>query len=192
VLYPDLAQSRFQDPDIPDRDLRYQRIVLLLGLIHAAVQRLTRWLSSDALKFDFVFPHDDGSFPLKLEYELLEMLFREQIENHTVSLYPGHDLIPGATPAAVKEGGKPKFDDRFEKIHSEREVIELCRDRARKSMCHCLTLSMRDRPLEIEDTSVTRLHIGEAKPAMMHWPDEEPVLVDEWHEALERLLQIWV
>ncbi len=85
VLYPDLVQARFQDPDIADRELRYQRIILLLGLIEASVRRLTQWLSGDALRFDFAFPHEDGTFPLKLEYELLEMLFREQIENQTIA-----------------------------------------------------------------------------------------------------------
>ena len=192
VLYPDLVQARFQDPDIPDRELRYQRIVLLMGLIHAAVERLTLWLSGDALKFDFVFPHEEGSFPLKLEYELLEMLFREQIENQTISLYPAHDFVPGATPVAAREGAKPRVADRFQRIRSERDVVELCQDRARKSMCHCLTLSMRDRPLEIENTSVTRLQMADAVPTLAHSGDDEAVPMDEWHEALERLLQIWV
>jgi hypothetical protein len=150
---------------------------------------LTQWLSGDALRFDFVFPHEEGTFPLKLEYELLEMLFREQIENQTISLFPAHNHVPGA---AATEGAKPKFEDRFAGIRTESAAVELCRDRARTSMCHCLAVSMRDHPLEIEETSVTRLLLAEAKPTILHGRDDEPLGVDDWHEALERLLQIWV
>ncbi len=95
-------------------------------------------------------------------------------------------------PGAAKEGGKLKTEDKFARIRTEGGAVELCRDRARKSMCQCLTLSMRDHRLEIEEASVTRLILAEAKPTILHGHDDEPLLAEEWHEALERLLQIWV
>ncbi len=192
ICYPDLSQARFQDPDIADRELRYQRVILLTGLIHAAVQRLVQWLSQDALQFEFVFPHEEGAFPLRLEYELLEMLFREQIENKTVALHPSHDHLPGAPRAQINEIVRPGEENKLNRTCSENQAIELCRERSKRSLCHCLTMSMQDHPLAIDDTVVTRLMLNAASPTLAHAAVTDPEVMEEWHEALERLLQICV
>ena len=80
-LYPDLVKARYKDPDLP-----VQRIVLILSLLLTAVRKLSEWLSTDALKFEFLLVQDRNSKPLANEAALLEMLFREQIENKTVEI----------------------------------------------------------------------------------------------------------
>ena len=74
-------QARFKDPD-----LSYQRIILLLGLVRTGMQKLIDWLSTDALKFELVFLGEEGKLALTHEYQLLELMFREQIQNGTIDL----------------------------------------------------------------------------------------------------------
>src|SRR5262249_94051 len=77
---PDLVERiRFKDADVP-----YQRGVLLLALLFLAVRKLSEWLSTDALVFDFIFvvpQGHEGKFDLETEYELLARLLREQAAN---------------------------------------------------------------------------------------------------------------
>jgi hypothetical protein len=170
ALYPDLVNARFKDPDS-----RFQRIVYLLGLIVAAAEKLTDWLSADALQFDFVFLHEDGSFPLKLEFELLEMLFREQVANGIVRLFPS----------------KSRPNDDFAQTHTPEELADHCRRMARRSLCHLLAVSMQDRPQQIEDTTIARLMLSNAQPTLVHATDDSAT-PSEWPAALEKLLQLWV
>jgi hypothetical protein len=181
ALYPDLAQARFKDPEA-----NYQRIVYLLGFLLAAVEKLCDWLSADALHFDFVFLHEDDAFPLRHEYELLEMLFREQIENGTVTLYPACHLLPDA----ASDSRRPKSDE-FAATHTPADLLTLCRSRAQRSLCQLLAVSMSDHPQKIEETPVARLKLGDAQPTLVHAAENVPK-AHEWPAALEKLLQLWV
>lgn len=166
-LYPDLLHTRVKDPTLP-----YQRGVLLLALVLVVVRRLSDWLSTDALRFEFLFlrEEDDEEEPLARERELLEMLFREQRETGTV---------------VIKAGVPPDL------------LARECAERARRSLCHCLTLSTQDRPLEAQDTVVTRLSLEGPCPALGAG-DEEPVYpegeepFDVWAGVLLELLQRWI
>jgi len=169
VFYPDLLQAKYKDPES-----RFQRIVLLLGLIYVGIDRLGIWLTGDALKFDFLFVTDGPTFPLTEEYSLIQMLFREQIENHHVEIYP--------TVKRGKPGGP----------FSEADVAEHCRLRSQRSMCNCLLLSTKDRHLEAEDTVVSRMVVNDVAPALGHGAETEALELEDWAPALERLLQIWV
>jgi hypothetical protein len=162
-LYPDLARTRFKDPDLPA-----QRIVLILGLLLTAVRKLSEWLSTDALNFEFLLIQDKEAKPLAQEGALLEMLFREQIENHTVEVrHFAEDPGP--------------YADR----------------RAQRSLCHVLAVSA-GRPDVRTDLAVTtdltvrgpkpQVRIGYDAPAEL--PAEEPV--EAWTLTLERLLMVWV
>jgi hypothetical protein len=135
------------------------------------VRRLSDWLGTDALLFEVLFVRDDGGDePLARERELVNMLFREGIETGSV-------VVRGDVSAdgAAKE----------------------CAARARRSLCHCLTLSVRDRPLEAQDTVVTRLSLEGPWPAL-GVSGEEPVYpegeepFDGWAAVLLELLQRWV
>ena len=156
---------------VKDRALPYQRGILLLALVFVVVRRLSDWLSTDALVFELMFLREaDEDDPLARERELLKMLFREQIETGTVVWR--REVPVGALAAQ-------------------------CAARARRSLCHCLTLSTRDRPFEARDTVVTRLALDGPCPALGAG-DEEPVYAegeepfDVWAGALLELLQRWI
>jgi hypothetical protein len=162
ALFPDLLHTRVKDPTLP-----FQRGILLLALLLVVVRRLSDWLSSDALLFEFLFL--DGAEPLGRERELLEMLLREPIETGNVVV----KVLPAGSLA--KE----------------------CGELARRSLCHCLTASTADRPFEAQDTVVTRLALDGPCPALAAGEDgpvypegEEPF--DVWAGVLLELLQRWV
>jgi hypothetical protein len=162
-LYPDLVKARFKDSDLPA-----QRIVLTLGLLMTAVKKLSEWLSTDALHFEFLLVQDKGAKPLAQEGALLEMLFREQIENGTVAV-------------SHLAGPLDKYAD----------------DRARRSLCHVLAVST-GRPAVPTEVAVTtnltvdgprpEVRIGHAEPLRL--PAEDAM--ECWTATLERLLMVWV
>jgi hypothetical protein len=166
ALYPDLLHTRLKDRSLP-----YQRGVLLLALMLVVVRRLCDWLSTDALRFEFLFLKGAAKEEvLARERELLQMLFREQVENGTV-------VIRSNVPA----GALPKE----------------CAERAWRSLCHCLTLSVRDRPFEAQDAIVSRLSLDGPRPALgagdeaPAYPEgEEPF--DVWATVLQELLRRWI
>jgi vWA domain found in the FtsH ternary systems/N-terminal helical region fused to the FtsH ternary system vWA domain len=162
-LYPDLVRARFKDPDLPA-----QRIVLVFGLLLTAVRKLSEWLGTDALKFEFLLIQDKDARPLAQEAALLEMLFREQIENHTVEVRHLAD-----DPAAHADG------------------------RAHRSLCHLLAVSAAPVDVRTELAATTGLtvrgprpevRIGHAAPSEL--PTDDPV--EAWTLTLERLLMLWV
>ena len=106
-LYPDLVKARFKDSELP-----FQRIVVILGLLLTAVRKLSEWLSTDALKFEFLLIQDKVAKPLAQEGALLEMLFREQIENKTVEV-----------------------------IHLAEDPARYADRKAERSLCHLLNVS---------------------------------------------------
>src|SRR5262249_37292792 len=106
ALFPDLAQARFKDAELP-----CQRIILLLALLVVAVRRLSEWLSTDALQFEFVFLGEKEPGPLAAERNLLKTLLREEIVNGTAEL----TRLPTAEAVARE-----------------------CALGARRSLCHCL------------------------------------------------------
>jgi hypothetical protein len=162
-LYPDLVKSRFKDPDLPA-----QRIVLILGLLLTAVKKLSEWLSTDALKFEFLLVQDKDAKPLAQEGALLEMLFREQMENGTVG---------------VRHFAEPPgpYADR----------------RSQRSLCHVLTVST-GRPEVRTDVAVTtNLTVAGPRPMVRIGHAEATELpaddaVECWTATLERLLMVWV
>src|SRR4051794_2490826 len=162
-LFPDLVRARFKDPDLPA-----QRIVLALGLLLTAVKKLSEWLSTDALKFEFLLVQDREAKPLAQEGALLEMLFREQIDNGTVE---------------VRHFAEPPgpYADR----------------RAQRCLCHVLAVST-GRPEVRTGVAVTSnltiagprpaVRIGHADPTELTADDA----VESWTATLERLLAVWV
>jgi hypothetical protein len=164
ALHPDLVHTRVKDPDLP-----YQRGVLLLALLLAAVRKLSEWLSTEALVFELLFLEAEGE-PLARERGLLEMIFREQIENGTVVVRTG--FPPG-------------------------QLAKECAARGRRSLCHALAVATQDRPFEAADTVVTRLALDGPCPSLgaageePAYPEGEEAF-DVWAAALRELLQRWV
>jgi hypothetical protein len=162
-LYPDLVKARYKDPELP-----VQRIVMILGLLLTAVRRLSEWLSTDALKFEFLLIQEKESKPLAQEGALLEMLFREQIENGTVEIR-----------------------------HFAEDAIGYADHRGQRSMCHLLAISSNDWNIQTENAIATELIVDGPRPEVrigMNEPVELPAddAVECWTQTLERLLMLWV
>jgi vWA domain found in the FtsH ternary systems/N-terminal helical region fused to the FtsH ternary system vWA domain len=163
ALFPDLVRARFKDQDLP-----VQRIVMILGLLLTAVRKLSEWLSTDALKFEFVLIQDKESKPLAQEGALLEMLFREQIENHTVEVKHFAEQ-PGP------------YADR----------------RAQRSLCHLLAISAGGVDVRSELAVATDLTVHGSRPEVRIGYEPPTELRSEdttesWTATLERLLMLWV
>ena len=164
ALYPDLAECRVKDPDLP-----CQRIILLLALIVTLLRRLIDWLSDDSLTFELLFLETENTPALTAERELLEMIFREQIANGTV-------LVETVRPG---------------------QISPRCHDHARRSLCHCLTLSPKDRRPHPENTTLTRLQLTSPVPRLrtdddLTQPDPESPPWTHWQSTVETLLQRFV
>jgi hypothetical protein len=165
-LFPDLLLPPAKDANLP-----YQRGVLLLAVLLVVVRRLSNWLSTDALRFEFLFlrPETDGE-PLRRERELLQVLLREEIETGTV-------LVRTDVPAGL--------------------LARECGEHSRRSLCHVLTVSTQDQPLRAPDTLVTRLRLDGPCPALGAG-DEEAVCpegeepFDVWAGVLLEMLQRWI
>jgi hypothetical protein len=164
VLYPELVQTRFKD-----RELDYQRGVLLLALLYVLVRKLAEWLSTDALAFRFVFVPKGDKDALQPERELLASLFLDEIANGTVQLL----------------------------TESADRLAEHCTSWARRSLCHALLIDVRPRELSASDTVVSRLQINGPRPALAA-ADGEPVVpegddaLECWNAVLQELLQRWI
>lgn len=162
-LYPDLVRSRFKDPDLP-----VQRIIMVLGLLLVAVRKLSEWLSTDALKFEILLIQDKDAKPLAQEGTLLEMLFREQIENKTVEIR-----------------------------HTAEDPARYADRSGQRSLCHLLAVSTGGVNLETDAAVTTELTVRGPRPEVQIGRDQptefdgdEPA--DSWAAALERLLMLWV
>jgi hypothetical protein len=166
VLRPDLVQARFKDPDLPG-----QRLVLLLSLLLAAERRLAEWLSTDALRFEFLFVQGGQARPLEEEAKLLTLLFREAIETGTVGV--------GHVPAE--------------------ELASRVKHHARRSLCQCLVAGVKPCADELpsDEAVVSELSLDGPRPELRIGRDppltpegEEPF--ETWAGALLKLLQLWI
>lgn len=135
ALYPDLVETRIKDADLP-----WQRIIMALGTLVVLVRKLLAWLSEDALLLEFHFVHDgkvdSQGEPLAAERQLLEMIFRTEIVGGTVTMHSTRS----------------------------RELAARCTERARRSLCHGVCLSTRDRRIQPENTVLTRLNLSSLLP----------------------------
>jgi hypothetical protein len=158
ALGADLVATRFKDRQLP-----FQRGVLLLGLLVAAVARLTEWLTADALSFEILFPADDER--LAAERILLQTILREPLAIGAVRLLT--------------------LSDKDLAAHG----VEL----ARRSQCHCLVIGVDPPPLRAADVQVLRLKIAGPRPALVDADGEvvdceAEDASDSWTRTLEQVL----
>jgi hypothetical protein len=164
VLPADLARSRVKDAQAP-----WQRVILLLGFVHAVVRKLTEWQSTDALVFHFVFLESEEERVLAEECRLLEMLFREQIANGTVEL------------------------DRY----SAKVLKERLQTWSRRSRCSILFVTAVEGDLQSEVAQIERLKVAGPVPEL-RIEGEAVTLEDEtdpvyhWQRVLRALLEAWL
>jgi hypothetical protein len=73
ALSPDLVRTR-----IKDRELPWQRIVLVLGVVLVLTKKLVELLGEEALEIKVAFLHEEGTkMPLEEEKALSELMLRE-------------------------------------------------------------------------------------------------------------------
>ena len=141
---------------------------MVLGLLLTAVRKLSEWLSTDALKFEFLLIQDKETKPLGQEGALLEMLLREQIANDPVKIRHFADDPSGYA-----------------------EHI------GQRSMCHLLAISSGDVDVQTETAIATELTVDGPRPEVRIGKSEPMELnadyaVECWTLTLERLLMVWV
>jgi hypothetical protein len=169
ALMPDLAAATEND------HTPYQRIILLLALLRVAVERLTDWLSEEALLFEFVFLRPSAKAPAKQpslaqERELLEMLFREQIANKAVRLI---------------------------ELESWEEFLELCDRHARRSLCNAVVLSKEPSQRTVEHARTTEVRLDSPVPAVSIDQGDWQVIqggdhIENWSSSLVHLIEAWI
>ncbi len=163
ALHPDLQSGRFKDATLP-----YQRVIVLTGMLVTMVQRLTAWLSDEALAFEFVVINDGTEDLLEHETELLQTLLVDQI-NHGV--------------VTVSEA-------------PEEAVAAMCQQRARRSLCHAVLISAGSEiRCDTDVAEVSTVIINSPAPLLALPGDAEPAPVeanddlDAWRQTAFRLMQ---
>ncbi len=82
ALAPDLVRAR-----VKDRNLPWQRIVLVLALVVVLTKKLTELLGEEALEIRVVFLHEEGArTPLADERALAELILREWRDKGTAAV----------------------------------------------------------------------------------------------------------
>lgn len=163
ILHPDLLAARFKDPELP-----CQRIVMLLSLVLAVIEKLQQWLSQDAIRFEVLFVQDGEKRPLAEEQQLMALLLREPIERGDAEVIPVPDL---------------------------KTALDRVRRRSHTSQVHVLTASTEPAEREsdaalvelVVDGPVPRIGVGGPVYAL----DGEDAF-DVWQETVLRVLQLWV
>jgi hypothetical protein len=153
-----------------DADVPWQRIVLAVGLTLAAHNKILEWLGGDALNFEFLFL-DETNQPKALEAEeaVLQMVLREQIANGSVR---------------ILRMARARFPSH-------------CAQHARRSLCHCLSISTRAAVMKIEGCVASELKLAAARPELKLADDATQITSDDdkaisaWVATLQRLLRAW-
>jgi hypothetical protein len=184
VFDPSLVQARVKDTALP-----YQRVVLALAVVLAVVRRLSDWLSTDALRFELLFPTSKGKSPLDDEAKLLEILLSELRANGAaaVARFGGPD---GKNPQTQA--------DRFAGVlESDDELARYCERLTRNSQVQILTLGADPEVREVEGAVTCTLAVNGPTPVLLDGhhtpaalPGDDPF--DRWVEAVLRVLQLWV
>ena len=166
VLFPDLYAARLGK----DVELPYQRIVMVQSLIVALVEKLTDWLSTDAIRFDVLFVQEGGKNPLEEEAKLLRLLLREPIE---------------------------RGDGSVIEVPNQAAAVAYLNRLARTSQVHALAVATEPFEMELENVVVTELVVSGPRPeigggdgAVAELEGEEAF--DVWQETALRVLQLWV
>jgi hypothetical protein len=184
VFDPSLKAARVKDPALP-----YQRIVLALSVVLAVVRRLSDWLSTDALRFELVFPLAGGQSPLTAEAKLFEILLSELRANGSAAvarldgpdgkhLQTNADLFAGVLDA-------PEGFDRY------------CERLSRTAQVQVLTIGAEKTCREIEGAVTSELLVDGPTPALTDGHgDPVPLDPDDplaaWFDAVLKVLELWV
>lgn len=184
VFDPSLADARVKDPDLP-----YQRIVLAQSLVLAVVRRLSDWLSTDALRFELLFPPVKGKSPLTPEAKLFEILLSELRANGTAAV-----ARVGGT-----DGKNPHTKaDHFAGVLDSSEAVEAyCERVSRMAQVQVLTLGTHPEWRNMETAVAASLAISGPNPVLTDGHGTRLELsgddsFETWVDAVLKVLGMWV
>ena len=165
VMHPDLVALRFKDAELP-----YQRIVMLQSAILAIVEKLTEWLSADAIRFEVLFVQDGEKKPLAEEATLMALLLRDPIA---------------------------RGDAAIEHVASSEQALERIRNLAHQAQVHAFVAATEPLEIDLEHAVITEVIVDGPRPQLSdgsnlaYTLDGEDAL-DVWRETVLRVLQLWV
>jgi hypothetical protein len=175
IFDPSLISARFKDATLP-----CQRIVMVQSLVLALIRRLTDWLSSDAIRFELIFPRQTDTTPLMEEAKLFELLLSDLRETGQVAVF--HPQMP-----------EPPRD----LLESPRAALQKFDQLARMAQVQVLWLGHDVQPVETESAVLTTLSVPGPRPRLrslfhldLPLPAEDDA--DAWLEAAITTLQLWV
>jgi len=164
LLHSDLKEARFKDPE-----LKYQRIIMLLGLVHAVVRWYKERLGRDSgdaysLRFEILFVGDEEVAPLADELRLCELQLRGRLKPEEYAV----ERVKSAAAAA----------DRLRAVNERMQlnVLEATADKPKPALDGIVPARL------VVSGPAPRLHLDGAEVPL----DGEP-----WHAAAARLLDAW-
>lgn len=166
VFEPGLVRARFKD-----QGMRWQRLVVAMGLLSAAVQKLSAWLAEEGLFFRVAFVRTEGDSPLEAEKGLCQLLLREWIEEKEMAEVVEIDT----TELALAQAGED----------------------ARTAQSDIVVFTMETRPFEALDPRVRAALVNLREPSPTLWwsdrsagnPTTEPEPWIAWMAVTIELLQ---
>lgn len=185
VLFPDLLGARFKDAELP-----CQRIVLVQSLVVALVNKLTDWLSFDAIRFEVLFVQDAGKSPLDEEAKLLRLLLREPIER-------GDGIVATGDPSVVAKN-TPEQQAADAATVSKDAVMAYLNRLSRNAQVHCLATATKPFQMDMDNVVVTEMIVGNSRPQIGYGNGrvEEIEEIDDafelWQATIYRILEMWV
>ncbi|MFY7953440.1 MAG: hypothetical protein ACOVT5_13125 [Armatimonadaceae bacterium] len=184
VFDPSLTDAR-----VKDAAADYQRHVLALATVLAVVRRLSDWLSTDALRFELLFPPAKGSSPLDPEAKLFEILLSELRATGTAAV----SRVNGADG----KDRHTKADQFAGVLDSPDGVWAYCERVSRTAQVQVLAIGTDPAWKELETAVVTTLAVNGPTPTLTDGNGELVPLTEDdqlstWVEVALRVLGLWV
>lgn len=174
VLSPDLIALKYHPhvlvPDMSDKDKNIQRIVMLMATILALVEKLTDWLSTDAIHFEVLFVQDGEKKPLAEASLLMKLLLRERIE---------------------------RGDATIEHVASSQKALERIQILSQQAQVHALIAATEPVEVELDHAVTTQVIVDGPRPqlgdgaSMVYTLDGENAF-EVWQATVLRVLELWV
>jgi hypothetical protein len=184
VFDPSLADARVKTPAEPE-----QRHVLAVATVLAVVRRLSEWLSTDALRFELLFPPLKGVSPLDAEAKLYEILLSELRATGTaaVARVNGTD---GKNPHS-------KADQFAGVLDTSEGVWAYCERASRTAQVQVLNIGTEPAWKELETAVVSTLAVNGPTPTLTDGHGDRVELngddpFERWADVALKVLAMWV
>ncbi len=156
ALHPNLEHARFKDAD-----QSYQRLIYGLGLIVTLCNKMSDWLSEEALRFEIVFLKQNEN-PLVIEQDLMQLIFKDRISSKQANLH----------------------------VLSMQEFSNLINMSSSHSLCHVITFATHNWKLELKNALLSQLQINkQPKLTFDTRLKDKLTLTENWEEIVPTLAE---